>query len=80
MRLLGCAAHHPGDLGTRDVGHLGLVLVEAAGLQGVGVGHPGGVHVDDDHIVTAGGFVDLDDVGGLRSVEPGYLYRTHPTI
>ena len=73
------AAHHAGDLGARHERHFRLVLIEPAGLQRVGKRHPGRVHVDDDRAVV-GRFVDLDELGGLRSVEPGYLNCAHRTI
>ncbi len=42
------AAHHARDLGARHERQLRLVLIEPAGLQGVGKRHPGRVDLDDD--------------------------------
>ncbi|MDA4084406.1 hypothetical protein MHAS44199_01795 [Mycolicibacterium hassiacum DSM 44199] len=76
MRAGGSAADHPGDLPARGVRQVGLVLIQAAGLQHIGEGHPGGVDVDQ-HRVLGGGFGDVHQLRGLRSVQTGNLNRAH---
>ena len=73
------AAHHAGDLGARHEWQLRLVLVEPARLQRVRKRHPGRVHVDQDRAVV-GRLIDFDELGGLWSVETGYLNCAHRTI
>ncbi len=74
-----CAAYHARDLGARHKRQLRLVLVEPAGLQRVGKCHPGRVDFDDDGVLV-GGLVQLNELRGLRAVEPGYLNCAHRTI
>ena len=76
MRACGRAADHARDLGARHVRQLRTVLIEAAGLQRVGERHTGGVYVDD-HRIGIGRLVDLDQLRGSGTVEPGNLYGAH---
>ena len=73
------AADHARDLGARHEGQLRLVLIEPAGLQGVGKRHPGRVDVDDDRVLV-GGLVQLDEFRGMGTVEAGYLNCAHRPI
>ena len=79
MRAGRRAAHHARDFRPWRVGHLRLVLIEAARLQRIGKRHAGRIHVDEDRAVTAR-LVELDELRRLWTVEPGYLYRAHRSI
>lgn len=72
-------SYHSGALDTEHARKVAHHLVAARGLQKVGKGYPGGVHIDDDETGSVG-FVDLGEPDTARSGLNSQLLGIHVAI